>query len=376
MTMIACTMNRNVPILMSDILISGSKRPDKFILPSRNENILGLLKDLRDDGPVCLFRKIYIPKRNVCIAFAGNVHIISLFLEDLLIFCKANPTADGLEMQRFCLTYGLTPDHEISFLMVVADIVGDEYKFTRIKYGEWNVKMTPLFGEIISAGSGSQDFVREAMEDAEFISGQAADTIERALQANIILICKLLSTERVSLSHVKNFWGAGFEMVYLIREGFTRFENITYLINHADFNNTGETQIPIPEIIMNYKYVGEVLVITAINPLKGTTEENGDNIIIRYTEFNIKQFIVEPIFSSSDVDYNKLAGNPSFTSHINAMGYVISCPNGDFLPASFNAGPELLVEYQHDKSVTITIRKEINDTIADLSKKWFNAMNF
>lgn len=66
----------------------------------------------------------------------------------------------------------------------------------------------------------------------------------------------------------------------------------------------------------------------------------------------------------------------SFTCNRVAMGYLVTTPSGDFLPASFNVGDELVVEHIHNESVTITIRKEMHDMVADLSKKWFASMSF
>jgi hypothetical protein len=64
MTLIACTLNRSVPILLADILISGNQQPDSFILPSRNENLLDFFKGDTGHQPVCLLRKpIYLKAR-------------------------------------------------------------------------------------------------------------------------------------------------------------------------------------------------------------------------------------------------------------------------------------------------------------------------
>jgi len=376
MTMIACTINRNVPVVMADILISGDQQPEKFILPSHNENILDFMDSRADFHPVMLLRKIYISKSNVCVAFAGDVATIKKFLEDLVIFCKAHPSADAFAMQQFCFGYGLKPGDDIAFLMVVADIVNEEYRFLKMKYGDWNETQSPIFGDVMAAGSGAEDFILETMEAANYLSGFPQDSIEIALQSNVILLCRLLSLEHISLRNTKNYWGAGFEMVYLMRQGFTFFDNITYIINHAAFDNTGGMEIPIPAIIMHYQYVDETLVITAINPQQGTTEVKENFIIIRYTEFKVKQFIVDPIYGGKTVDTDAIAADTSFTANRIAMGYVITTPAGDFLPASFNVGPELLVEYKHLESVTIRIRKEMNDALADLSKQWYEGMHF
>jgi hypothetical protein len=191
------------------------------------------------------------------------------------------------------------------------------------------------------------------------------------------MLCKLLCSERVSLQSVKKYWGAGFEMVYLIRDGFRHFDGITYVINHAIFDNAGDIEIPIPEIIMHYRYAGDTLYITAINPLTGETEEKDNLIIIRYKKFNVRQFVVEPIYSTlQEADKQNIHPGLSFTDEIVAMGYVIETHNGDFMPASFNFSHEQVVEYKHNESLVITMQRELNDTVAQKAKEVFIGKQF
>ena len=371
MTMIAMTLNRGVPIIIGDILISGNEKPPDFILPSRAEDILSYLSSDAEMHPVFLNRKIYIPKQNVCIAFAGNLSVIKSFIQDLTIFCNALDKVTATSMQNFLTGYGLTRGHGISFLMLVAEEVNGMFETMTVTHGDWDKIISPLFGSVLSTGSGSDNFIEEVMEAAEFFSALPLEGVEIAAQANVILLCKLLSLERIGLKNVKRFWGAGFEMIYLVRGGFKHFDNITYVINHARFDGNGDIEIPIPEIIMHYRYIGEKLIITAIHPLKGETEIDGDAIIIRYKEFTERPFIAEPIYCSGISDDGNSLIDPSFSSERVAMGYVIETRTGDFLPASFNAGPELVVKYEYPDLLVITMHKELNDRLAREAKKVF-----
>jgi hypothetical protein len=172
------------------------------------------------------------------------------------------------------------------------------------------------------------------------------------------------------LSTIKKHWGAGFEVVYAANCEFFKLEEITFIIHQGQFDKDGQIHPPIPSIILHYKYHGDVLVITVLAPNNGKTKVHNDQIITEYTHFRHRQFIVEPILGSEGLDLEKVTANPSFVSRLNAMGYILETIDGSkYSPSSFHFGPEVTVEYQHNESVTITMKKELNDILLDAVKK-------
>lgn len=122
---------------------------------------------------------------------------------------------------------------------------------------------------------------------------------------------------------------------------------------------------------MHYKYHGDLLVITALAPFSGETRESETEIVVRYKSYKGNIFLVEPINFGQQIDLPKIAGEMSFSSNRVAMGYIFETEDGVFLPASFNVGDELKVEYDYPSSLVITMKREINDTIIKSAEEAF-----
>ena len=53
------------------------------------------------------------------------------------------------------------------------------------------------------------------------------------------------------------------------------------------------------------------------------------------------------------------------------MGYIFETGGGKHLPASFNVGDDLKVEYTYPSSLVITMKKEINDAVVKAAEEAF-----
>lgn len=368
--MIACTMNRVAPLVIGDLLISDSIKPDQFILPVLTEDVFQYLSNVSEFHPIRLDQKIYILKSNVCIAFAGKVYYIKQFLEDISMFCKIHDSVNAEKIQEFMEEHQHDDSWEhFSFILLVIDKQDDHLRLGSVKHGDWVRIDSEVFGEVFASGSGSMEFLKESVSNVKIRSHYSPNDISYILQVNIIMISRLLAKERLTLDSVKQHWGAGFEMIYFDKDHFTKLDNITYVINQGLFNDDGDiVEVPVPGIILHYKYFGEILVITVIRPYKGTTETSENKYVIRSQELNIMRFVVVPMNYKGSEDFVNLAKNPSFTSERNAMAYLIETNGGHYIPASFNEGHEVKVEYKYPDSLTITMHKEINDILKDEAK--------
>jgi len=372
MTMIACILNRIFPILLGDLLVSDEVRRDIFMLPSISENIMDYLTEPSRFHPYRLNQKVYILKDNVCVALAGTVSYLKQFLKDLRYFCSSRKTITAEDINVFLKRYNLgSAGEHLSFLIMTVEKEGQDFKVGQFKRGNWRELDSNIYGKVLANGSGAVDFLEGVNRSGTLITGYSENSIEYAVQSNIILISSLLAEERARLHTVKKHWGAGFEMVYFDGRKFTKFDDITYIVNHAKFDENGNIEVPIPAIILHYRYDGDILLITAVAALRGETEVKDTEIIIRYKEFVTNLFIVEPINYGRSIDIEKYKQDTSFTSYRNGMGYIIETEGGKFLPAIFNVGSELKVEYQHLSSVIITMNREINDKLVSAAKEAF-----
>lgn len=368
--MIACTLNKATPVIIGDLLISSDYKPSKFELPVLNDDVMQYLSANASDHPIRLDQKIYILKENVCIAFAGTVSDIKSFLEDISIFCNAKEDISSIDIRDFLQQHVDSEAwKEISFVLLVVDPQTNHFNLCKILHGQWLRADTTIFGEAWATGSGGEDFLVEASENVELFSTYESNNAEHAIQANLIMISRLLAKERKTLNSVRKHWGAGFEMIYYDGRQFKKIDDITYVINYGNYTDAGEVpQVPIPAIILNYKYHGELLVITVIRCFSGNTIVNDDSYTIVSDNILKRKFIVTPFEFSEDIDQS-LGDNYSFTSNLNVMSYILEGQGHYFVPASFNIGRELEIEHLHPNTIKVTMLKPINDRLTAEAKK-------
>ena len=374
--MIAFAINNGAPTVIGDLLITRDQKPDQFVLPTLSEDILDYLSAESDGYPFRLTQKVYILKPNVCVIFAGNVTTIKPFLEDLSIFCRVHDDIDEKKLGVFLNNYeSAHPTNSVSFTILIAKRKGSIMELGRIKFGDWQKADSTILGELYAAGSGAADFIDATAAEGDVIySSLEQGSIERAIQTTLILLSQLLSRERASLHTVKKHWGAGFEIAYVANCEFFKLDNITFIINQGRYDQQGKMPPPIPAIILHYKYHGNVLVITVLTPRRGETTVTDKQIINRYTDYTVGQFIVESMLPTEGFDLEEVKKNKSFTSHLNAMGYILETDDGgNYMPSSFHHGPELTVEYRHEESVTITMKRELNDILMEKAKEVFRS---
>lgn len=378
MTMIAFATNHGALTVVGDLLITGDQKPSQFVLPAISEDIIDYLSDDNGGYPIYLIQKVYILKKNVCAIFAGNLSTIKPFLEDLALFCRIHDEINETNLSKFLKDYqSKEPTNSVSFMILIANKEGEIMQLNQVKFGSWRRAQSPLIGDVLAAGSGAIDFIEAITAKGDVLhSSFEPGSNERAIQTVLIILSQLLAKERAVLSTVKKHWGAGFEVVYAANCEFFKLDDITYIIHQGQFDKHGNIAPPIPAIILHYKYHGNVLVITAIAPQKGETAATDDQIVTRYTRYRVGQFIVESMIPDEKYDSKKITEISSFTSHLNAMGYIIETGSGGYyLPSSFHYGPEMTVEYKHKESVTITMKRELNDILSEAAKKIFPSLH-
>lgn len=355
---------------MGDILLSSAHREEEFSIPTFSEDILQYLAPDQDLHPIAIKQKLYIIARNVCIAFSGNVYYFKKFLEDISLYCRIHETVSIDMLEPFLQKYENDETARYySVLILLIEQNGYEVQVSRALHGNWLKKVTPVFGEIVASGSGADKYIEEAMIEAHTFSKLQYAPAEYAIQMNAIMICRLLTRERANLHTVKQNWGAGFELVYFNNGRFLKLDEITYVINQAEFDEHGEIEVPVPVIVLHYKYHGEVLIITAIKPVSGTTQTTEDSYIIESKNPVWRLFVVTPVSYPEDYNPSDLTRKTSFRSNFNAMGYILESKTGSWIPASFNIGRELTVQYDPDNGLTITMLKDINDILIRQAKK-------
>ena len=104
MTMIATTRNFQVPILMSDLLISSKKRPVVVHIPSVGHYVSPYLDKNVNYHPETLYQELHIIQKNVAVLLTGKLIEFVPFLRELKIRCS------------FYGEYNITKEHVDQFI--------------------------------------------------------------------------------------------------------------------------------------------------------------------------------------------------------------------------------------------------------------------
>lgn len=369
MTMIAFTTNNRIPVILGDILISSDQSNKNFVIPTLGEDVVQYLSPNAEYHPIELKQKIYILKDNVCIAFSGVVQSFKKLLQDLRIYCNATDHIDAAAIEAFLQQRMSDAEwKEYSFIILVANRDENFINLGIAKHGQWIMTTNPEINSIWASGSGCEDFIREVLDPARIVMGRSDDDPENDLIWNILMITKIMSRERAQLHTINKHWGAGFEMIYYTSKRFEKVDNIVYVINQGSLTELDQGELPVPAIIMHYKYHGEILVITCIRTIKGTTRATDTEYIIASNHLTIGQFHVTPIDHIVDSELAEELKDMSFTSYINALGYIFETETGYYLPASFQRGGQVKVEYKHPGSLEIIMEKHVTDQLIEEAK--------
>lgn len=371
MTMIASAIKDGVPILISDILVSQPQRPlYPFVLPTTMIDVLQFAKDDRKYYPSFFNQKVYVIDERVCIAFAGNLHTIKRALEDVRMFCKICKSVTGEQLGKHLAD--ITKDGDWEEFACIAHVIEVGGSLVRFHY-KAKEGISPLFGDVVTSGSGNADFISESLEQGSISLQGVTNPFLKALMMGGTLISKMLCKEWFNLHTINNDWGGGLELVFVNKNRFEKLNNVTYVINYEEFSSEGKLPVPKTILVLHYQYIDEILVITAIRPNNKTIEVSANKYEIKSNNAEVKIFQVSPLDSDKD-SITEAAKKmlPSFVSRAVGMGYVFTFEEDIYIPAGFHIGPDIVVSYDEKEGLNITMTKDFHDTITTATEKIFS----
>jgi hypothetical protein len=398
MTLIATTLNYKMPFLISDLL--GSDETDKPIsLPTVGDRYVQYLSKDEADKPVRLVQKMYI-SRKICILFAGEGYEIIPFLlfvrdyfenievtlEYIHACLKAYELHNNYPESAFVMLYfkDISPTQKIvnRFYWPGIEHTVDKEKFDYME-GAWNVIKEPLFEEVAACGTGAREFLDLVRVPVKFDSNFVEGDFRRALQANTGLIVKLMAKERTDLKSILSHWGGGFELAFYNGDTFEKIGDIAYVVFHGKFDAQGDIGTPIPMSIMYYRYVGEILYITALEVHHYIIEEMDTFLTFTSTagKFHTRIFEVEPL-DMEDINAFPFPEDFSFETNRISIGYSLLkehlATDGqtaekqvDFYPSAYNEGWEISVTFKQRESLEVKLEKNLPGMVAEMCKERF-----
>jgi hypothetical protein len=360
MTMIACTLNGQFPIIHSDILISGPDKPDTFYVPALTTNLMDILHEEKPYYPVGLKRKVTLLNDRVCFAFSGIVGEAEQLLQDLKTFCRVISDITKDQLFTFLENRGVSDD--IDFFIVMMEPAGGGYLPQVIYSDRCKIADIPVFGKTLLLGSGGAGFLKAATEVVWKLSSMPTSPVE-AVQTNMALITGILSSERVDQRTIRNFWGAGIETIYWDGNRFVNLEQVSFVFHHWFKNSADDINHPVPVKVTHYKYVDDMLFIVDVVSPKWRKKLMDDKYIFEMEDLSFGVFAVGSIDQKLPVDWLKLIDHMSFSSTFVGMGYVIIDGNHLLGPSGFHGIKDVFVEYIHNRNLRIEVQRTVYDRI-------------
>jgi len=391
MTLIASTLNHQMPFLMSDLLWSSEQSNEPVRFPTNIFDPSPYLPADQENKPIKLGQKMYFIKDKVCIVFAGLSEEILNFLTLMKHSFNGYDEITKEDIHRFLQKYKLHRNFRDSafFIVHVKNSTATSIEVSQFyspsetnmvdpvqlntEEGSWNIMYNDIYEKVSACGDGTKGFLNVIKQAGELRTRFQQGDFMRAVQTNTILIAKLLTLERVSLYTLKENWGGGFETAYYTGEKFEKIHEIAYVINHGQFDISGDIGLPIPILIMYYKYVRDVLYIVAVEVRKYAIRETGGFVTFTSLagDFLTTLYEVEGIDVANIEDY-ELPSDFSFITDKVSMGYsLITDKNVIYNPAFFNLGVGVSINFQQGKSIEISILKEFIEEIRNSSKEVF-----
>jgi hypothetical protein len=336
MTLIAGTIHKSFPVLMGDILITTEiihSTQSNIMLPTYfgGDESAFLLNNKR--MPVELKQKLYIITPKLCLALAGNLWYLKIFLEavrDRFKYLKV--TEDNV--RKLCDEFDDELLREVNYIFFGNYFDGEKRSF--FYYGSGiNKSIThDYFGICSAAGSGAISFINEVIRypsDSHKISNNSLSY--QALCTNIYLITNFLLKEKVSTASIEEGWGCGFELICYNGESFYKIDNITYIYFKLTIQDgIIDFEKLTPFFIINFKYYEDLLKITA------------------YDSKNVGTFLASPI-DKKVYDVNRAGINGKFTFGTENVALCYFTDVSDRLPQIY----KLLYHQGTEKNEKISI---------------------
>ena len=373
MTLIAHSINFRVPFIVGDLLLSGNEKVP-FTPPTVFVDVSQYLDEpYRKYFPAELAQKIYVVAPRLAVALSGSVYEMNEFLKELRHICKVyDNNIKQNHIHRFLKDYDLPANFgKASFYMMLVEHTDENSIFvSEFNFGNWNNVESDVYNKISANGSGAKGFNEWANAPVKFISSHEKGDIWYAIQANVSLMAKLMAIEWSTLGTIKKNWGAGFELMFYDGTTFIKFDQVAYLIFEAEFDEEGNIGDPFLTKAIYYEYKGEVLKIVSIDIGEAEYREENELLQVRGTSLRVGIFPVYPI-DLEDANYqDEPESNISFqTWRVGAAVIVTKKKERLYIPAFFNEGPELRVDFKQGKSFEVTMMVEVMRRIRGHSKE-------
>lgn len=372
MTLIASTLNYRVPFIIGDLLISAINQEKSVILPVHPSDITS---HLENDFlmPYGLRQKIYVITPSVCLAMAGNVGEMTNFLKEIRIICAIHEEITEQKIETFLRDYKLEENfgESIYLITLVEKVNEDEYELKYLTNKLWRSLDNDAFQTIRAKGSGEIAFLHHANDQGKLTIGQPKGTLSYAKAVNFSYLARLHAAERAGLATIKDFWGSGFEVVYLNGKEFKKFDKMSYVVIDEEFDKDGNIGDCLPCSITHYHYHDDILCIYAFEVYESVYEQTDTAYIISTSNYTLRPYAVPPLDRKIDYLPDELPQDFSFSSREIAVGYAVRTTDGFVTPSFYIEGNGIEITYQHEGELRIVMPMELANEVRSGLKEIF-----
>lgn len=372
MTLIAASTNYQNPVLFSDILFTSHVVNQDVLLPTVPVKTKEYLDSSIKWRPVFLKQKMYIPHKDLCVLLAGDFEEMKEYLIRLKSFCFE---LKGQRLSQAEIRAFLEKNKPEEFLKESAVFIcyverfNDESGYChQIKYGPWGVRRSEVLENIYACASGSEACLKLATQPTYQYSSNEKDDQIRAIQANMNFVSILLTREWTNQNSIKDGWGAGYEIAHYNGQEFQKLDNLCYVLWRGNFDRSlGDLGIPVPRIILHYKYFKNRLRITSLVLEKIGLIKQEDTLIFSVEKFSVTPYLIPEIDSTREeyIEVNDL----SFRTYLISQGFAIPTLDGMIkTPGFFTYSKDVVVEYDGKRHLRLSLPKALLNDIRSVIK--------
>lgn len=289
MTMVASLLVHKWPILIGDLLISSTIKPDKIVcLPTVHDEIPKLHSS--NKYVTGLKQKTIIINDELAICWANSPFYASILIRDLISEFKYKHCSIG-EMLRYLDNIDL----EIRDNVSIVGMLRYNKLFHTFGFNCRNMSLNDIGDIIYLEGSGTEDFL-EALNAFTESNLYKLNPLQYAVSTLIrtynYMLCKEISSEE---SFIKCY-GGGYELVSYVNGRFQKINDITHILWIATEDDNGKWTLSLPRLIMKYEYYHDLLLIR-----RGEFVNKPDGSgFVKMALKNEVPYEVRPIYESSD----------------------------------------------------------------------------
>lgn len=373
MTLIAHTIHCGVPFIIADILFTSPTGDDSMTIPTAFGNADHVLEDL-PYKPAEYFQKVYIINSTLALGLAGHADEMESFLKEFRQQCRFYDQLTVDILKRILDEYDMAGSFSNSAGMISLITKTDDHftpNFIAFPSKSWHFAESSIFESIAACGSGKEDFCVQSTQLGTFQAFAREGSLARAVSANVALLAKLLTGEATTFNSIKNFWGAGFEMIYFDGHGFQKFDNLAYVIFTGHIDQEGNLHSLSPKIVLHYRYYNDILFYSSLN-ISGYDISN-DETSVKFQSLpgshRDRLYIVPPLDLIQES--TEIPSSFSFCTDKVAYGFGLITPDrAVFIPSAYVEGAGVNVEFIECGEVNISLQHALLEEFVKRAKYW------